>query len=392
MTTAETDLVRDLFAARVSDLTPLAARQSARVLYVPVARDPETSSRCASILSDNERQRAARLKPEDEKDRFVQRRAFRRFCGATALGSSRPLSETVFEETEKGRPYLLDSPSLWFSFSSSRRGFLGAWSFTHAIGIDLEDPARELNATDLARQYFSAAEAEVVGAAVGPERLRTFYRFWTLKEAALKSIGEGLPFGREVEVVDPHRQRGLQHRRSRAQDPAGDVHRHDVDLADAGVDERGGKGFVEDDRGGEGQIGRGACDKRTVRLVGELDRNLEDECIDCAAQAVSALLGRWGSAAASGPCATICVAAPGVDAEHEQEIRDEAFHQPELDGRRVSRQRTWPGAFGACPMTVSGDPMDRFGLSSSVARCVSPLTEGAQREIPFTKTSGIELI
>jgi 4'-phosphopantetheinyl transferase len=27
------------------------------------------------------------------------------------------------------------------------------------------------------------------------ERLQTFYRFWSLKEAALKSIGEGLPFG-----------------------------------------------------------------------------------------------------------------------------------------------------------------------------------------------------
>jgi 4'-phosphopantetheinyl transferase len=30
------------------------------------------------------------------------------------------------------------------------------------------------------------------------ERLRIFFQFWCLKEAALKSIGEGLPFGLEA--------------------------------------------------------------------------------------------------------------------------------------------------------------------------------------------------
>ncbi|MHC4225364.1 MAG: 4'-phosphopantetheinyl transferase family protein [Planctomycetota bacterium] len=66
---------------------------------------------------------------------------------------------------------------------------------THAIGVDLEEPSKDLEAAELARQYFSRAEARAVEEARGVDRLRTFYGFWSLKEAALKSIGEGLPFG-----------------------------------------------------------------------------------------------------------------------------------------------------------------------------------------------------
>jgi 4'-phosphopantetheinyl transferase len=111
------------------------------------------------------------------------------------LGTSQPLSQIVFNETDNGRPYLCDLPDYWFSFSSCRFGFIGAWSSTHAIGVDLEDQTKALEATELARQFFSPNEANAVEGASSLERLRTFFQFWMLKEAALKSIGEGLPFG-----------------------------------------------------------------------------------------------------------------------------------------------------------------------------------------------------
>jgi 4'-phosphopantetheinyl transferase len=140
-------------------------------------------------------QRADRFAAEDDRAQFIQRRAFRRFCGARALGTSQPLSQIAFGETENGRPYLSELPDLWFSFSSCRFGVLGAWSLAHAVGVDFEDHSRKLEAVELARRFFSAAEARAVAAAGDAERLQTFYRFWSLKEAALKSIGEGLPFG-----------------------------------------------------------------------------------------------------------------------------------------------------------------------------------------------------
>ncbi len=164
------------------------------MLYAPISRDPEASKRCASVLSDAELLRSDRFVTKEGKAQFKQRRAFRRYCGAFVLGSPGSLSEIVFEETDKGRPYLPDLPDVWFSFSSCRFGFLGAWSLTHGIGIDLED-RKNLEAVELARRYFTEAEAKVVEGASGLARQRTFFQHWCLKEAALKSIGEGLPFG-----------------------------------------------------------------------------------------------------------------------------------------------------------------------------------------------------
>lgn len=195
MTRYDSDRVNHLLAGISCDVTPAPVGHDARMLYAPNSHDPELTRYCASVLSDTELQRAGCFASEEDRARFVQRRAFRRFCAATVLGLSRSLSKIVFEETEDGRPYLSDSPDLWFSFSSCRLGFLGAWSSTHGIGVDFEDHTRDLEATELARRFFSRAEADVVEELDGLERLRVFYRIWVLKEAALKSIGEGLPFG-----------------------------------------------------------------------------------------------------------------------------------------------------------------------------------------------------
>jgi 4'-phosphopantetheinyl transferase len=195
MTRNDSDRVADLLALDVQEWTPASARHAACVLYAPVLRNPEASRRCASVLSDAELRRADLFVTVDGKARFKQRRAFRRYCGAVALGSPMLLPRVAFEETEKGRPYLADLPDCWFSFSSCRSGFLGAWSSTHAIGVDLEDRTRNVEAAELARSYFSRPEADAVERAHGEARLRTFFQLWSLKEAALKSIGEGLPFG-----------------------------------------------------------------------------------------------------------------------------------------------------------------------------------------------------
>jgi 4'-phosphopantetheinyl transferase len=185
----------DWFAANVRDCTPAGARPPVRVMFAPF--DPNGASRrlCASVLSESERRQAAGFATSPLTQRFVHRRAFRRYCAALALGKAVPLSRIEFATTEKGRPYLAAFPELSFSFSACRLGVLGAYSTAHAVGVDIEDPASRVEALQLAQCYFTPGEAYAVAAAGGPDRARAFLTYWTLKEAALKSIGEGLPFG-----------------------------------------------------------------------------------------------------------------------------------------------------------------------------------------------------
>ena len=206
--------VRDLFESTSIDwASPSFAN---RVLYVPVSFDREVCRRCESILSNVEIQRADGFITAEGRAQFIQRRAFRRYCGALASGSTRPLSQIVFDETENGRPWLCEKPDLWFSFSSCRSGFVGAWSSTHGLGIDLEDRTTVIEAAELARTYFTESEAQVVERENSARR-PTFLQLWSLKEAALKSIGEGLPFGLDafefeldggVRIVDAPREHG----------------------------------------------------------------------------------------------------------------------------------------------------------------------------------------
>ena len=189
------DRVGELFAASTSEWTPTSVKNLVCVLYSPFSNQPEVSSGCAEVLSDAELMKAGRFIAQDDRSQFIQRRAFRRYCGMLAVGALGPLSRIDFAEKENGRPYLPNLPNLWFSFSSNRFGFLGAWSSSHAIGVDLEDKTRNVEPGKLAQHFFSEAEAKAVETAEGPVRLQTFFQLWCLKEAALKSIGEGLPFG-----------------------------------------------------------------------------------------------------------------------------------------------------------------------------------------------------
>ena len=60
------------------------------------------------------------------------------------------------------------------------------------VGIDVERVDRRLEPLDLARRYFSVREIRAIEDCVPSERAARFIEVWTLKEAYVKAIGDGL--------------------------------------------------------------------------------------------------------------------------------------------------------------------------------------------------------
>ena len=192
--------VFEFFNSNVCDWTPKSACDVVRVLYLPIDITVDSFGKFSNILSDVEQQRARKFISKDDRENFILRRVFRRYCGSLALDLKTSLSLIEFEENEKGRPYFPHHPEYIFSFSSCKSGIIGAWSATHHVGVDVENLSANLDAAEIAQHYFSEAEAKCVEALEGKARTQAFFQFWSLKEAALKSIGEGLPFGLDAFV------------------------------------------------------------------------------------------------------------------------------------------------------------------------------------------------
>ncbi len=187
--------IRDLFAFGSQIWVPEGAQNVAQMIYAPFTFNEEIAGHFEKVLSEDERLQATRYTMAHDRALFVQRRAFRRYCGCLALGLKGSLTQIQFVTRDKGRPILVERPDIWFSFSSCNRGMLAAWSPTHALGVDIEDQTRTVEATQIADAFFSPAEAKLLHAADETMRQQKFFELWCLKEAALKSIGEGLPFG-----------------------------------------------------------------------------------------------------------------------------------------------------------------------------------------------------
>ncbi|MDH5824481.1 4'-phosphopantetheinyl transferase superfamily protein [Luteimonas sp. RD2P54] len=98
--------------------------------------------------------------------------------------------------TAHGRPRFGPDPRRHdVSWSHSGDGLLMALGEGVQLGCDLEWLRPRPRALELARRYFTAAEADWLEALPPPRRETGFVRMWCAKEAVLKAYGRGLAFG-----------------------------------------------------------------------------------------------------------------------------------------------------------------------------------------------------
>lgn len=179
---------------RLLETVNLALRESSHTPMITIWRAAlELSAgqlaRCATLLSSDERQRAARFRTSVLRERYIAARGQLRQILASELGQ--PPESLIFAYGENLKPSLVGG-ALHFNLSHTDHEMLCAISREHAVGIDLEDTRREVEILPLAESFFAPEEVAALRAASGDEQRSLFFRLWTCKEAYLKARGWGV--------------------------------------------------------------------------------------------------------------------------------------------------------------------------------------------------------
>jgi len=148
----------------------------------------------ATLLSDQERARAARFYHALDRHQFVVAHAvLRQTLGARLHVAPAQLD---FEVGPHGKPYLprenAAGADIRFSLSHSGDLVLLVLTIGREVGVDVERIVPENENEPLAREYFAPEEIAWLSAVDPASRSVQFYRLWTRKEAYLKACGAGL--------------------------------------------------------------------------------------------------------------------------------------------------------------------------------------------------------
>lgn len=149
-------------------------------------------ARLERILSEDELTRAARYRLSVHRDRFVAGRAIRRLILAQYL--DRPPEAIRFSTGAHGKPFI-DSEStdgVRFNDSDSHRLAVVAVTWGRDIGVDIERVESNPHADRIVEMFGTSSERNLYRQMPDAERALAFHRWWTAKEAWLKTVGTGL--------------------------------------------------------------------------------------------------------------------------------------------------------------------------------------------------------
>jgi 4'-phosphopantetheinyl transferase len=159
------------------------------------------------LLSDDEHVRAARFRFERDRRRFIVARGILR--SLLARYANCPATHIGFSYSTRGKPSLRPEhePHLYFNLAHSAEMALYAFTLEHEVGVDIEQQRPLDDVHQIAEHYFSPRERAILAMQAGDELYRTFYTYWTRKEAYLKACGEGLALlTTQLDVVVPQGQ------------------------------------------------------------------------------------------------------------------------------------------------------------------------------------------
>ena len=149
--------------------------------------------RFVPLLTPSEQLHANRCRPGQAQEHFSVGRACLRALLGRASGLD-PHSLTIASGVH-GKPELSSSngSSVSFNVAHSKDTILIVLARNGLVGVDVEHFDRSTDIMEVAQYNFTANESSSLAAIADPQaRLKTFYRYWTRKEAVLKADGRGL--------------------------------------------------------------------------------------------------------------------------------------------------------------------------------------------------------
>lgn len=153
---------------------------------------PATAARFYATLGSDERERAARLRFQHDRQRFIAAHGVLRELLGRYL--QRSPSQPSYVYNAAGKPSLAPAFGGWLSFNLSHSAdcALIALAANVDVGVDIEAIRALRDYADIARHCFTQAEIAQLNRLPSHLYAVTFLSFWTRKEAYLKALGVGL--------------------------------------------------------------------------------------------------------------------------------------------------------------------------------------------------------
>ena len=178
------------------------------VVHVDLRPDPDREEAAVAWLDRAENDRLHRFRIERPRRDFALCRAALRANLCNLLGCTN--DRVSFEYHEHGKPFaLVDGRPASLGFNVSHSAPHGLIAFAPAewprrrIGVDAEVRRPDRDFDGIAERVYGPGERAALAAARGEDKIRLFYRLWTLKEAIIKALGTGFTFNPSRFEVPP---------------------------------------------------------------------------------------------------------------------------------------------------------------------------------------------
>ena len=142
------------------------------------------------LLSELESRKQNSFTFEKDQTRYLISHIALRFILSKYLNTSPKLIEYQFNSS--GKPSIVCCSGVHFNLSHSGKLACIGISSTE-IGIDIEYVTKNFNHLEIANDYFSQEELNLINSQRdNANRSKMFFKIWTIKEALLKATGTGL--------------------------------------------------------------------------------------------------------------------------------------------------------------------------------------------------------